>query len=47
MMNAPCGWRASLHNASCTVLRLHAGELRLHSFNAIPHLGEPELRTYR
>ena len=36
-----------LHNASCTVLRLHDGELRLHSFNAIPHLGEPELRTYR
>jgi broad specificity phosphatase PhoE len=37
----------ALHNASCTVLRLHNGELRLHSFNAIPHLGEPELRTYR
>jgi broad specificity phosphatase PhoE len=36
-----------LHNASCTVVRLHDGELRLHSFNAIPHLGEPGLRTYR
>jgi broad specificity phosphatase PhoE len=36
-----------LHNASCTVMRLHNGELRLHSFNAIPHLSEPELRTYR
>jgi broad specificity phosphatase PhoE len=36
-----------LHNASCTVLRLRAGELRLHSFNAIPHLCEPGLRTYR
>jgi broad specificity phosphatase PhoE len=36
-----------LHNASCTLLRLHNGELRLHSFNAIPHLGELELRTYR
>jgi broad specificity phosphatase PhoE len=36
-----------LHNASCTVIRLHDGELRLHSFNAIPHLGEPGLRTYR
>lgn len=36
-----------LHNASCTVLRLHDGELRLHSFNAIPHLSEPGLRTYR
>lgn len=36
-----------LHNASCTVLRLRAGDLRLHSFNAIPHLCEPGLRTYR
>lgn len=36
-----------LQNASFTMLRLHAGTLRLHSFNAIPHLGEPELRTYR
>ena len=38
---------AVLHNASCTTLRLHEGELRLHSFNAIPHLGEAGLRTYR
>lgn len=36
-----------LHNASCTVMRLQDGELRLHSFNTIPHLGERELRTYR
>jgi broad specificity phosphatase PhoE len=36
-----------LHNASCTVLRTHNEELRLHSFNAIPHLDEPDLRTYR
>jgi broad specificity phosphatase PhoE len=36
-----------LLNASCTVLRLHDDELRLHSFNAIPHLCEPGLRTYR
>jgi broad specificity phosphatase PhoE len=36
-----------LHNTSYTVLRLHDGEMRLHSFNAIPHLSEPELRTYR
>jgi broad specificity phosphatase PhoE len=36
-----------LHNASCTVLRLRDGELRLHSFNTIPHLCEPGLRTYR
>ncbi len=38
---------AALHNTSCTVLRLHAGQLRLHSFNTIPHLCAPELRTYR
>lgn len=36
-----------LHNTSYTVLRSHDGDLRLHSFNAIPHLAEPELRTYR
>jgi broad specificity phosphatase PhoE len=36
-----------LHNASCTVMRLHEGELRLHSFNSVPHLCEPGLRTYR
>ncbi len=37
----------ALHNASWTVLRLQNGDLRLQTFNAIPHLGEPELRTYR
>ena len=36
-----------LHNTSYTVLRLHNAELRLHSFNAIPHLCDPGLRTYR
>ena len=36
-----------LHNASCTVVKLDGEELRLHSFNAVPHLGSPELRTYR
>jgi broad specificity phosphatase PhoE len=36
-----------LHNTSCTVIRLRGDELRLHSFNTIPHLGSPELRTYR
>jgi broad specificity phosphatase PhoE len=36
-----------LHNASCTVMRMVDGQLRLHSFNAIPHLCEPGLRTYR
>ena len=36
-----------LHNTSCTVLRLGGDEVRLHSFNTIPHLGRAELRTYR
>jgi broad specificity phosphatase PhoE len=36
-----------LHNASFTTLRWQDGELRLHSFNAIPHLCEPGLRSYR
>jgi len=36
-----------LHNTSCTVMRLQDGGLRLHSFNTIPHLCEPALRTYR
>jgi broad specificity phosphatase PhoE len=36
-----------LHNSSCTLMRLHDGELRLHSFNGVPHLADPELRTYR
>lgn len=37
----------ALRNASCTVLRLRGGQLRLDSFNGIPHLCAPELRTYR
>ena len=36
-----------LRNASCTVMRLRDGQLRLDSFNTIPHLCAPELRTYR
>jgi hypothetical protein len=36
-----------LRNASYTVLRLRDGQLRLDSFNAIPHLTQLELRTYR
>jgi len=35
-----------LHNASYTVMRVRADQLRLHAFNAVPHL-EPEMRTYR
>jgi broad specificity phosphatase PhoE len=36
-----------LHNASCTVVRVNREEVRLHSFNGVPHLGSTELRTYR
>lgn len=36
-----------LHNASFTLLRAQEGNLRLHSFNAVPHLGDAALRTYR
>jgi hypothetical protein len=35
-----------LHNASYTVIRLRGEQLRLHTFNAVPHL-EPSLCTYR
>jgi broad specificity phosphatase PhoE len=35
-----------LQNASYTVMRLRGEQLRLHAFNAVPHL-EPSLRTYR
>ena len=37
----------ALRNASCTVMRLRGGQWRLDSFNIIPHLRAPELRTYR
>ena len=36
-----------LHNASYTVMRLRPGQLRLHAFNAIPHLPDRHLQTYR
>jgi broad specificity phosphatase PhoE len=36
-----------LHNASCTVVKVVGEEVRLHSFNGVPHLSSPELRTYR
>ena len=35
-----------LCNASYTVMRLRGDQLRLHTFNAVPHL-EPALQTYR
>ena len=37
----------ALRNASYTMLRLRDGQVRLDSFNAIPHLKTQELRTYR
>jgi hypothetical protein len=37
----------ALRNASCTVMRLRGGHLRLDAFNTIPHLPVPEMRTYR
>jgi broad specificity phosphatase PhoE len=36
-----------VQNASFTVIRLHDEQLRLHTFNAVPHLTRPELRTHR
>ena len=36
-----------LHNASYTVLRQRDEQLQLFQFNAVPHLGSPELRTHR
>jgi broad specificity phosphatase PhoE len=36
-----------LLNSSSTMLRLLPGELRLHSFNVVAHLMDPELHTYR
>jgi broad specificity phosphatase PhoE len=36
-----------LLNSSATMLRVAAGDLRLHSFNVVSHLTAPELHTYR
>ena len=36
-----------LHNSSYSILRLKADDLRLHTFNAAPHLVQDDLRTYR
>jgi broad specificity phosphatase PhoE len=38
---------AALLNSSLTMLQLLAGELRLHSFNVVSHLADPELHSYR
>jgi broad specificity phosphatase PhoE len=36
-----------LHNASYSVVRLRTNDLRLFTFNAVPHLLEDHLRTHR
>lgn len=36
-----------VQNTAFTVIRLHGSELRLHAFNAVPHLPSAELRTHR
>ncbi len=36
-----------LHNASFTLLRQRRGQMQLFTFNAVPHLAVPELRTHR
>ena len=38
---------AVLENTAYTVLQLRAGEMLLLTFNAVPHLNRPELRTRR
>jgi broad specificity phosphatase PhoE len=41
-------WLAAvLHNASFTTLRVRENEIRLFSLNAVPHLDEASLRTFR
>lgn len=37
----------ALHNTAITILRLRGEQLRLFSFNGIPHLKDAELRTFR
>ncbi len=38
---------AVVQNTAYTVIRLLGDGVRLHAFNAVPHLGSPELRTHR
>jgi broad specificity phosphatase PhoE len=41
-------WLAAvMFNASFTTIRVHGDEIRLFTFNAIPHLNEARLRTFR
>jgi broad specificity phosphatase PhoE len=36
-----------MYNTAITVIRLRQSEMRLFGFNGVPHLGEPEMRTFR
>lgn len=36
-----------LYNSAVTTMRLRSDELTLFTFNAVPHLAEPHLRTFR
>jgi broad specificity phosphatase PhoE len=41
-------WLAAvMFNTSFTTIRVHGSEARLFTLNAIPHLNEPHLRTFR
>jgi broad specificity phosphatase PhoE len=37
----------AVYNASYTIMRLRGGQLRLFTFNAVPHLAAPGLSTHR
>jgi hypothetical protein len=37
----------AVYNASYTILRLRESQLRLFTFNAVPHLAAPGLCTHR
>ena len=37
----------AVYNASYTIMRLRGGQLRLFTFNAVPHLAAPGLFTHR
>jgi hypothetical protein len=36
-----------LYNSAVTTMRLRDDELMLFTFNGVPHLNEPHLRTFR
>ena len=36
-----------MYNSAVTTMRLRDGDLTLFSFNGVPHLHDPQLRTFR